>query len=96
MAPTSVGKDVDFEHGLNAAVKRLRDTLADLPDTLRFIETVPVLWVSLIAQSQTAHALRRHHTATASRLRAASRAMWIAAGGRYPRRASSLFEEEAL
>jgi len=92
-----VGKDVDFEHGLNAAVKRLRDTLADLPDTLRFIETVPVLWVSLIAQSQTAHALRRHQgTATASRLRAGSRAMWIAAGGRYPRRASSLFEEEAL
>ena len=32
---------VDFEHGLNAAVKRLRDTLTDSADTPRFIETVP-------------------------------------------------------
>jgi Tol biopolymer transport system component/DNA-binding winged helix-turn-helix (wHTH) protein len=32
---------VDFEHGLNAAVKRLRDTLGDSADTPRFIETIP-------------------------------------------------------
>jgi len=32
---------VDFEHGLNAAVKRLRDTLGDAADTPVFIETVP-------------------------------------------------------
>ncbi len=32
---------VDFEHGLNAAVKRLRDVLGDSADTPRFIETVP-------------------------------------------------------
>jgi Tol biopolymer transport system component/DNA-binding winged helix-turn-helix (wHTH) protein len=32
---------VDFEHGLNAAIKRLRDTLGDSADTPRFIETVP-------------------------------------------------------
>jgi Tol biopolymer transport system component/DNA-binding winged helix-turn-helix (wHTH) protein len=32
---------VDFEHGLNAAVKRLRDTLGDAADTPLFIETVP-------------------------------------------------------
>jgi Tol biopolymer transport system component/DNA-binding winged helix-turn-helix (wHTH) protein len=32
---------VDFEHGLNAAVKRLRDALDDSADTPRFIETVP-------------------------------------------------------
>jgi Tol biopolymer transport system component/DNA-binding winged helix-turn-helix (wHTH) protein len=32
---------VDFEHGLNAAVKRLRDILGDSADTPRFIETVP-------------------------------------------------------
>ena len=32
---------VDFEHGLNAAVKRLRDTLGDSADSPRFIETVP-------------------------------------------------------
>ncbi len=32
---------VDFEHGLNAAVKRLRDALGDAADSPRFIETVP-------------------------------------------------------
>lgn len=32
---------VDFEHGLNAAIKRLRDTLGDSADTPRFIETLP-------------------------------------------------------
>src|SRR5204863_7212178 len=31
---------VDFEHGLNAAIKRLRDTLGDSADSPRFIETV--------------------------------------------------------
>src|SRR3954470_12712508 len=32
---------VDFEAGLNAAVKRLRDALADSADSPRFIETMP-------------------------------------------------------
>ena len=32
---------VDFEHGLNAAVKRLRDMLGDSADSPRFIETLP-------------------------------------------------------
>lgn len=32
---------VDFEHGLNAAVKRLRDALGDSADRPTFIETVP-------------------------------------------------------
>jgi Tol biopolymer transport system component/DNA-binding winged helix-turn-helix (wHTH) protein len=32
---------VDFEHGLNAAVNRLREALADSADEPRFIETVP-------------------------------------------------------
>src|SRR5260370_24753433 len=31
---------VDFDHGLNAAVKRLRDTLADTAENPRFIETL--------------------------------------------------------
>ena len=34
---------VDFEHGLNAAVRRLRRTLGDHAETPRFIETVPKL-----------------------------------------------------
>jgi eukaryotic-like serine/threonine-protein kinase len=32
---------VDFEHGLNAAIKRLRDALSDSADTPRFVETLP-------------------------------------------------------
>src|SRR5262249_4220283 len=32
---------VDFDQGLNNAVKRLRDALGDSADTPRFIETIP-------------------------------------------------------
>jgi len=32
---------VDFEHGVNAAVRRLRDALGDSAETPRFIETLP-------------------------------------------------------
>lgn len=32
---------VDFEHGLNAAVRRLRDALGDSADVPRFVETMP-------------------------------------------------------
>lgn len=32
---------VDFEHGLNAAIKRLRDALGDAAENPRFIETLP-------------------------------------------------------
>jgi Tol biopolymer transport system component/DNA-binding winged helix-turn-helix (wHTH) protein len=32
---------VDFDHGLNAVINRLRDTLGDSADTPRFIETLP-------------------------------------------------------
>jgi TolB-like protein/Tfp pilus assembly protein PilF len=35
------GTFVDFEHGLNAAVKRLRAALGDSADSPRFIETLP-------------------------------------------------------
>ncbi len=35
------GTFVDFEHGLNAAVKRLREALGDSATTPRFIETLP-------------------------------------------------------
>jgi DNA-binding winged helix-turn-helix (wHTH) protein len=32
---------VDFDHGLNAAVKRLRDALGDAAENPRYIETLP-------------------------------------------------------
>src|SRR5262245_58935172 len=40
---------VDFEHGLNAAVKRLRDVLGDSAETPRFVETMPRRGYRLIA-----------------------------------------------
>jgi Tol biopolymer transport system component/DNA-binding winged helix-turn-helix (wHTH) protein len=40
---------VDFEHGVNAAVKRLREALGDNADSPRFIETVPRRGYRLIA-----------------------------------------------
>jgi len=35
------GTFVDFEHGLNTAVKKIRDVLSDDADTPRYIETIP-------------------------------------------------------
>src|SRR5467141_4194719 len=32
---------VDFEHGLNAAVRRLRDALGDSAESPQFVETLP-------------------------------------------------------
>jgi DNA-binding winged helix-turn-helix (wHTH) protein len=43
------GTFVDFEHGLNAAVKRLRDALGDTADVPGYIETIPRRGYRLIA-----------------------------------------------
>ena len=40
---------VDFEHGLNTAIKKLRQTLGDSADVPRFIETVPRVGYRFIA-----------------------------------------------
>lgn len=40
---------VDFEHGLNSAIKRLRAALGDSPDNSRYIETIPRLGYRFIA-----------------------------------------------
>ena len=42
---------VDFEHSLNAAVKKLRQALRDDPESPRFIETVPKRGYKFIAPS---------------------------------------------
>lgn len=44
---------VDFEHGLNSAIKRLRDALGDSAETPRFIETVPRRGYRFIARIDT-------------------------------------------
>ena len=40
---------VDFEHGLNAAVRRLREVLGDTADDPKFVETIPRRGYRLVA-----------------------------------------------
>jgi len=47
---------VDFDHGLNAAVKRLRDTLGDSADNPRFVETLARRGYRFLASVETAAA----------------------------------------
>jgi TolB-like protein/DNA-binding winged helix-turn-helix (wHTH) protein len=46
---------VDFEHGLNAVVNRLREVLGDSADAPRFIETLPKRGYRFVAQIATNH-----------------------------------------
>ena len=61
---------VDFDHGLNAAVKRLRDALGDDPDSPRFVETVPRRGYRFIDQSvaPTLEVSKTHPTSSAEYL----------------------------
>ncbi len=52
------GTFVEFEHGLNAAINRLREALADDADNPRFIETLPRLGYRFIAQVTSPRASR--------------------------------------
>ncbi len=45
---------VDFDHGLNNAIKRLREALGDLADKPRYIETLPRVGYRLIAELHSA------------------------------------------
>ncbi|HKW65257.1 MAG TPA: winged helix-turn-helix domain-containing protein [Candidatus Acidoferrum sp.] len=40
---------VDFEHGLNTAIKKLRTALADTPENSRYVETLPRIGYRFIA-----------------------------------------------
>ena len=52
---------VDFEHGLSAAVNRLREALGDSADTPRFIETLPRRGYRFIAAVNTSAAAWPEH-----------------------------------
>ena len=45
---------VDFDHGLNAAVRRLRETLGDSAEAPRFVETIPRKGYRLVAATDVA------------------------------------------
>ena len=47
---------VDFEHGLNTAVKKLRATLGDSPDSPRYVETLPRIGYRFVAPVESASA----------------------------------------
>ena len=49
----SEGTHVDFEHGLNAVVKRLRDALGDSAEAPRFVETLARRGYRFIAPVET-------------------------------------------
>ena len=72
---------VDFEYGLNAAVKRLRDALGDSAESPNYIETIPRrgyrLMVSVESFVAPVHDRRDPaHAATASQTRGKSPARW--------------------
>src|SRR5207248_6532303 len=45
---------VDFDHGINNAIKRLREALGDTAETPRFIETIPRRGYRFVGAIQTA------------------------------------------
>jgi len=56
---------VDFEHGLNTAINKLRDALSDEADNPRFIETLPKRGYRFIAPVSASPAPRAHLHAAA-------------------------------
>ena len=57
---------VDFEHGLNTAINKLRDALSDEADNPRFIETLPKRGYRFIAPVSASAAPRAHLHAVAA------------------------------
>src|SRR5580765_6380881 len=66
---------VDFDHGLNAAVKRLRDALGDSAENPRFVETVARRGYRLLAPVNGAVAAERSQVVPATVTSA--RRFWI-------------------
>lgn len=65
---------VDFEHGLNAAIKRLRDALGDTAESPRYIETVPRRGYRFVAPLESSG----NHAAGQPRLTSWPRLAWLA------------------
>jgi TolB-like protein len=53
---------VDFDHGINNAVKRLREALGDTAETPRFIETLPRRGYRFIGSARTSELVAGQHT----------------------------------
>ena len=85
------GTFVDFEHGINTAVKKLRAALGDDPENPRFIETLPrkgYRFIAPVTVPEVLAPLVRHHrplmivVATGLAIAAAAVAIWFATNAR--------------
>ena len=72
---------VDFEHGLNTSVKKLRQALCDSADQPRYIETIPRLGYRFIAPVEAVQIPSTNAKAEVSEVRPA-----ISSGGSVPTR----------
>ena len=74
----------DFDQGLNAAVKRLRDALGDSADTPQFIETVPRRGYRFIGRVEEPDPVQADavlsSTEPTRHPRTSSRTLWVAGG----------------
>ena len=66
---------VDFDDGLNTAVKKIRDLLGDSADRPRYIETIPRRGYRFVADAESGRA-----PTVANALMGASRRRWLAVG----------------
>ena len=73
---------VDFDVGLNTAIKRLRDALGDSAESSRYVETLPRRGYRFIAVAQRIEDLANHTRSLAEQALAALRPgkLWIALG----------------
>jgi Tol biopolymer transport system component/DNA-binding winged helix-turn-helix (wHTH) protein len=68
---------VDFEHGLNAAVNRLREALGDSADEPRFIETVPRRGYRFIAAIEGHLRAEPSEVSQVQDVRSRSQSLWL-------------------
>ncbi len=52
---------VDFDHGLNNCIRRIREALGDTADSSRFVETLPKKGYRFISESRTLTSLQDSH-----------------------------------
>jgi Tol biopolymer transport system component/DNA-binding winged helix-turn-helix (wHTH) protein len=78
---------VDFDHSLNAAVRRLRDALGDSAENPRFVETVArrgyrllVPVIAPVSSAETVASAASSAVVTAPQKTSSTRAWWFAAG----------------
>lgn len=72
---------VDFDHGLNKAINKIREALADSADSPRFIETLPRRGYRFIAQVEKVGADLRVCLSTKTHAGASLRERWLLATG---------------